>query len=114
MSDTKWRTGRASRIRNVLRMTASLFAAHEGGVAQLVEHQLCKLGVAGSNPVASTTGQFIGNPLARVRSPKYSTENVITRAMLKANESEKCGQAVKGARWMLWRREAMKGVARLR
>ena len=27
---------------------------------------------------------------------------------------EKCGQATKGARWMLWRREAKKGVARLR
>ena len=25
-----------------------------GGIAQLVEHELCKLGVAGSNPVAST------------------------------------------------------------
>ncbi len=25
-----------------------------GGVAQLGEHQLCKLGVAGSTPVAST------------------------------------------------------------
>ena len=26
-----------------------------GGIAQLVEHKLCKLGVTGSNPVASTT-----------------------------------------------------------
>ena len=25
-----------------------------GGIAQLVEHELCKLGVTGSNPVAST------------------------------------------------------------
>ena len=25
-----------------------------GGIAQLAEHELCKLGVAGSNPVAST------------------------------------------------------------
>ncbi len=27
----------------------------DGGIAQLVEHELCKLGVAGSNPVASTS-----------------------------------------------------------
>jgi hypothetical protein len=26
----------------------------DGGIAQLVEHKLCKLGVTGSNPVAST------------------------------------------------------------
>ena len=26
-----------------------------GGIAQLAEHELCKLGVTGSNPVASTT-----------------------------------------------------------
>ncbi len=25
-----------------------------GGIAQLAEHELCKLGVTGSNPVAST------------------------------------------------------------
>ena len=30
-------------------------AGLEGGIAQLVEHELCKLGVAGSTPVASTT-----------------------------------------------------------
>ena len=28
-----------------------------GGIAQLVEHELCKLGATGSNPVAST---FLG------------------------------------------------------
>ena len=26
-----------------------------GGIAQLAEHELCKLGVTGSNPVASTS-----------------------------------------------------------
>ena len=29
-------------------------AGFDGGIAQLAEHKLCKLGVAGSNPVAST------------------------------------------------------------
>jgi hypothetical protein len=28
---------------------------HKGGIAQLGEHELCKLGVAGSNPAASTS-----------------------------------------------------------
>ena len=31
-----------------------------GGIAQLVEHELCKLGVTGSNPVASTNPQATG------------------------------------------------------
>lgn len=30
--------------------------AGNGGIAQLAEHKLCKLGVAGSNPAASTSG----------------------------------------------------------
>ena len=42
----RWRHGRA--------FVSFWFNQQEGGVAQLVEHQLCKLGVAGSNPVAST------------------------------------------------------------
>ena len=29
-----------------------------GGIAQLVEHELCKLGATGSNPVASTNLKF--------------------------------------------------------
>ena len=29
-----------------------------GGIAQLVEHELCKLGATGSNPVASTNLEF--------------------------------------------------------
>ena len=29
-----------------------------GGIAQLAEHELCKLGVTGSNPVASTSLRF--------------------------------------------------------
>ena len=28
-----------------------------GGIAQLVEHELCKLGATGSSPVASTFGR---------------------------------------------------------
>jgi hypothetical protein len=31
-----------------------------GGIAQLVEHELCKLGVTGSNPVASTQFRNFG------------------------------------------------------
>ena len=31
-----------------------------GGIAQLVEHELCKLGVTGSSPVASTSVPFLG------------------------------------------------------
>ena len=42
----RWQPGRA--------FVSFWFNQQEGGVAQLVEHQLCKLGVAGSNPVAST------------------------------------------------------------
>jgi hypothetical protein len=52
-----------------------------GGIAQLVEHELCKLGVTGSNPVASTSCdeararrllckrgcQWFGNPVATAR-----------------------------------------------
>ena len=29
-----------------------------GGIAQLVEHELCKLGATGSNPVASTNLEY--------------------------------------------------------
>ena len=35
-----------------------------GGIAQLVEHELCKLGATGSNPVAST---FFGRVAQLVR-----------------------------------------------
>ena len=35
------------------RMTPPGFTG-DGGIAQLVEHELCKLGATGSNPVAST------------------------------------------------------------
>ena len=31
-----------------------------GGIAQLGEHELCKLGVTGSNPVASTSIPSVG------------------------------------------------------
>ncbi len=30
-----------------------------GGIAQLAEHELCKLGVAGSTPVASTINNVL-------------------------------------------------------
>ena len=33
----------------------SFVSRYSGGIAQLVEHELCKLGVAGSSPVASTS-----------------------------------------------------------
>ena len=32
----------------------SEYYVRNGGIAQLAEHELCKLGVTGSNPVAST------------------------------------------------------------
>ncbi len=32
-----------------------------GGIAQLAEHELCKLGVTGSNPVASTNFRRVEN-----------------------------------------------------
>ena len=32
---------------------------HSGGIAQLAEHELCKLGVTGSSPVASTSPPFV-------------------------------------------------------
>ncbi|GEM_PF-3404211 len=38
------------------RKTRDDFRANgNGGIAQLVEHQLCKLGVSGSSPLASTS-----------------------------------------------------------
>ena len=39
-----------------------------GGIAQLVERQLCKLDVRGSNPLASTNTQF-GSVAQLVRAP---------------------------------------------
>ena len=35
--------------------TMNRLRAITGGIAQLAEHELCKLGVAGSTPVASTS-----------------------------------------------------------
>ena len=35
-------------------MLAMRVVLPKGGIAQLAEHELCKLGVTGSNPVAST------------------------------------------------------------
>ena len=37
---------------------AVISGRERGGIAQMVEHELCKLGVAGSNPVASTIGSW--------------------------------------------------------
>jgi hypothetical protein len=56
------RTVSASRVRGVKLRTVSyssgcwtVIGVATGGIAQLVEHELCKLGVTGSNPVASTS-----------------------------------------------------------
>ena len=44
-----------------------------GGIAQLVEHKLCKLGVTGSNPVASTS--FCQGAVDRPRQGKAGPES---------------------------------------
>ena len=60
--------------RDVWRLLASFFAGSfytSAGIAQLVEHNLAKVGVAGSNPVSrffSSSGSASLCPLAR-RSP---------------------------------------------
>src|SRR5215831_19149481 len=99
-----WRE-RARKPRGPIRRTS-------GGVAQLEEHQLCKLGVAGSIPVASTNTApssvaiFEKSSGGTVRSPKLLRRDKTlrldavgpnVRAGRPANRFEKCGQAVKGA-----------------
>ena len=37
------------------RLVSFLFGIYLGGIAQLVEHLLCKQGVSGSNPLTSTS-----------------------------------------------------------
>jgi hypothetical protein len=41
-------------LKFIIRKNPAHFEKISGGLAQLGEHQLCKLGVAGSNPVTST------------------------------------------------------------
>src|SRR5690606_27764982 len=63
-----------------------------GGVAQLVAHLLCKQGVRGSSPLASTPGQrpfpLVGEGLFRARTPaKYGSKHAAQGCDLQV-----CGQ----------------------
>jgi hypothetical protein len=69
------RGDRQGRLRSRAPTAAAQAAAGPGGVAQLVAHLLCKQGVVGSSPIASTARQ---GPVPRSRSrpltSPYSTE----------------------------------------
>jgi hypothetical protein len=48
---------RGTAVAGLVELSGLLLVFSYGGIAQLVEHLLCKQGVTGSNPVASMSAQ---------------------------------------------------------